>query len=229
MAVNNAMDIRYGLRLEATTIVWMVVEAVASIVAGVVAGSLLLVTFGADSIIELMSAVVLFHRLWQQYRARHADEAVLEALERRTGRISGYLLYVLCVYVVLQAVLGLTHRHQAETSFLGMAVAIAAAVGMPILARAKRRVADRINSPALHADAMETFTCGYLSWVLLAGLAANALLHWWWLDAAASLVIVPLLLREAKEAISGECGCHDESKVGVAEKSSTDCDAPDKN
>ncbi|MHB0991597.1 MAG: cation transporter [Burkholderiales bacterium] len=229
MAMNNAMDIRYGLRLEATTIVWMVVEAVVSIVAGVVAGSLLLVTFGADSIIELVSAFVLFHRLWQQYRARHADEAVLEALERRAGRISGYLLYALCVYVVLQAVWGLTHRHQAETSFLGMAVAISAAVGMPILAKAKRRVADRINSPALRADAMETFTCGYLSWVLLAGLAANALLHWWWLDAVASLVIVPILLREAKEAISGECNCHDESKVGVAEKSSTDCDAPGKN
>ena len=227
--MNNAMEIRYGLRLEATTIVWMVVEAVASIVAGVVAGSLLLVTFGADSIIELISAAVLFHRLWQQYRARHADEAVLEALERRAGRISGYLLYALCVYVVLQAIWGLTHRHQAETSFLGMAVAIAAAVAMPILAKAKRRVADRINSPALRADAMETFTCGYLSWVLLAGLAANAMLHWWWLDAAASLVIVPLLLREAKEAINGECSCRDEDRCDAAEKASADSIARGKN
>lgn len=227
--MNNAMEIRYGLRLEATSIVWMAVEAVVSIVAGVVAGSLLLVTFGADSIIELMSAVVLFHRLWQQYRARHADEAVLEALERRAGRISGYLLYALCIYVVLQAVWGLTHQHRAETSFLGMAVAIAAAVGMPILAKAKRRVADRINSPALRADAMETFTCGYLSWVLLAGLAANALLHWWWLDAAASLVIVPLLLREAKEAINGECSCRDEDRCDTAEKAGADSIARGKN
>lgn len=78
---------------------------------------------------------------------------------------------------------------------------------MPILARAKIRVADRIGSKALWADAMETFTCGFLSWVLLAGLVASALLHWWWLDSVAALVLVPLLVKEGREAISGECGC----------------------
>ncbi len=85
-----------------------------------------------------------------------------------------------------------------------------AAFGMPVLAKAKMRVADQIGSRALRADAMETFTCGYLSWVLLAGLAANAFLHWWWLDAAASLVIVPFLPKESREAITGECACHQE-------------------
>jgi divalent metal cation (Fe/Co/Zn/Cd) transporter len=200
-------DVLSGLRLEGASIAWMVTEAAVSIGAGVAAGSLLLVAFGVDSVIELLSALVLFHRLWQEYRAAHADEASLEALERRAGRIAGFLLYALCAYVVLQALWGLTHRHAAEVSFWGIGIALIAAAGMPLLARAKIHVAERIHSAALRADAMETFTCGYLSWVLLAGLLANAVFHWWWLDAAASLLIVPLLLREAREAMTGECGC----------------------
>ena len=130
-------------------------------------------------------------------------------MEQRAARIAGYLLYALSLYVVLQALYGLLHRHQAESSVWGIAVAVVAALGMPVLARAKIRIADEIGSKALRADAMETFTCGYLSWILLAGLLANSLIHWWWLDSAASLLIVPLLWREAREAVSGEgCGCH---------------------
>ena len=82
-----------------------------------------------------------------------------------------------------------------------------AALGMPILARAKIRVADQIGSKALRADAMETFTCGFLSWVLLAGLVGNALLHWWWLDSVAALMLVPFLVKEGREAIAGGCSC----------------------
>jgi divalent metal cation (Fe/Co/Zn/Cd) transporter len=204
----SVADLRWALRLETWTIAWMVVEASVSIGAGIAAGSLLLVAFGADSIIELISGCVLYWRLRHEYRGDHRSEASLEALERRTGKIAGYLLYALSAYVVAQAVWGLMRQHEAETSLLGMAVAVVAAVGMPILAKAKIRVADRIDSPALRADAMETFTCGYLSWVLLGGLVANALLHWWWLDSVASLLVVPLLLREAKEAITGHCSCH---------------------
>lgn len=110
------------------------------------------------------------HRLCQVYRTRHTDAEELEALERRAGKIAVYLLYALCAYGVVQAVWGLMRRHAAETSFWGIAVSAAAACGMPLLAKAKIRVADRIDSAALRADAMETFTCGYLSWVLLAGL-----------------------------------------------------------
>ena len=79
---------------------------------------------------------------------------------------------------------------------------------MPILAKAKLRIAAKISSRALRADAMETLTCGYLAWLLLAGLMATALLHWWWLDSAASLAIVPILVREAKEALAGEPCCN---------------------
>ena len=130
-----------------------------------------------------------------------------EQIERRTARIAGYLLLLLSVYVTVQAIVGLVNRHAAETSPIGIGVAVIAAVAMPVLARAKRRVADTINSRSLRADAMETLTCGYLSWILLVGLALNAATHWWWIDSAASLVIVPLLIREAFEAISGEQAC----------------------
>ena len=199
---------RPALRLEAITLLWMVVEASVSIGAGVVAGSLLLVAFGADSVIELISAGVLFWRLRLEAMAQPGDMETVEAVERRASRIGGYLLYVLSACVVLQALYGLTHRHHAAASWLGMAVAVVAAVGMPLLAKAKIRVADQIGSHALRADAMETFTCGYLSWVLLGGLAVNAVLHWWWLDAAASLVVVPLLVKEAREAMTGGCACY---------------------
>jgi len=196
-----------ALRLEILTIGWMLVEASASIGAGIVAGSVLLLAFGVDSVIELISASVLFHRLRKEATGAAHDGEEIEALERRAARIAGYLLYALAAYVVLQSGYGLLHRHTAETSWVGISVALVAALGMPVLARAKLRVADEIGSKALRADAMETFTCGFLSWVLLAGLAANALFHWWWLDSAAALVLVPFLMKEGREALTGECSC----------------------
>jgi len=203
-------DLRQALRLEAWTLAWMVIEAAASLGAGIVARSLLLIAFGADSVIELLSAGVLFHRFRSEYRGRQESQEALAARERRAGRIAGGLLYLLAAYVVAQAAWGLAQRQQADISPVGIAIAIVAALGMPLLARAKLRVADRIGSPALRADAMETITCGYLSWVLLGGLAANALVPCWWLDSAASLLIVPILLREAKEAATGKCDCRHE-------------------
>ena len=205
-----AARMRPALRLEAISLFWMVIEASISLRAGLASGSLLLVAFGADSVIELISAGVLFWRLRVEARVPAVDVGGIEAAERRASRIGGSLLYALSVYVVLQAGYGMIHRHHADTSGPGLIVALIAAFGMPVLARAKIRVADQIGSRALRADAMETFTCGYLSWVLLAGLTANALLHWWWLDAAASLIIVPLLIKESREAMTGECSCHKE-------------------
>lgn len=202
-----ARAMQAALRLEVLTIGWMVTEASASIGAGVVAGSVLLLAFGVDSVIELISAGVLYHRLRREADGT-ANAAEIEALEHRAARIAGYLLYALATYVVLQSGYGLLHRHMAETSGIGLAVALIAALGMPILARAKIRVADQIGSRALRADAMETFTCGFLSWVLLAGLVANALLHWWWLDSVAALVLVPFLIKEGREAMAGGCSCH---------------------
>jgi len=196
-----------ALRLEGLTLAWMVLEASVSIGAGVAAHSVLLLAFGADSIIELASAGLLYFRLSKEAHAEPADMAGIEALEQKASRIGGWLLCILALYVVLQSGYGLLHRHMAEISLPGLAVAVVAAFGMPVLAKAKLRLADEIGSKALRADAMETFTCGFLSWVLLAGLGANALLHWRWLDSVAALALVPFLIKEGWEAISGECVC----------------------
>jgi len=211
-AFNPDAALKAGLRLEAVSIGWMLIEATVAIGAGIASGSLLLMAFGADSVIELISASVLFRRLRQEALARIPnkkilDEEAIEALERQASRVAGYLLYALSLYVVVQALYGFAHRHHSETSWAGIVIAVAAAFGMPLLAQAKIRVADQIGSRALRADAMETFTCGYLSWALLAGLIVNAILHWWWLDSASALAIVPLLLKEGREAVAGECGC----------------------
>jgi divalent metal cation (Fe/Co/Zn/Cd) transporter len=204
--------IRVAVRLEALTLVWMVIEAGGSIGAGVVAHSVLLIAFGADSIIELISAGLLYFRLSKEAKSASEDMAKIEALEERISRISGWLLYALALYVILQSGFGLLHQHTAEKSYLGLAVAIGAALGMPLLAKAKLRIANEIGSRALRADAMESFTCGFLSWVLLAGLTANALLHWWWLDSVAAVGLVPFLIREGREALNGECSCQSSSE-----------------
>ena len=197
--------IRTALQLEIVTIGWMIIEASASIIAGIGARSLLLVAFGIDSGIELISGAVLFWRLKTEASGRLAGVETTKRIERKSSQIGGWLLYLLSVYVVIQAMYGLLSGHAAEKSWLGITIAIIAAGGMPFLAKAKLRIADQIGSRALRADAMETLTCGYLAWVLLAGLLTNAFVHWWWIDSVASLAIVPLLLREANEALSGSC------------------------
>ena len=197
---------RAALRLEIITIIWMVIEAAVAIGAGIIARSLLLVAFGIDSAIELASAIVVYRRF--RFEVTEELKTPLPSAndtERKTARVAGYLLFLLSAYVLLEAIFGLVTRHAAETSPIGIAIAVIAAVGMPLLARAKLRVADRIGSRSLRADAMETITCGYLAWILLAGLALNAMTHWWWIDSVASLAIVPLLIREGWEAVSGEC------------------------
>src|SRR4029079_9926850 len=125
------------------------------------------------------------------------DDASIARIERKASRIVGCLLFALAGCAVLEAVLSVLHHHSAAVSGPGLLVAVLAAVTMPILADAKLRTAEVIQSAALRADAAESITCGYLAWVLLAGLLANAALHWWWLDSVAALVLVPFLLHEA--------------------------------
>jgi divalent metal cation (Fe/Co/Zn/Cd) transporter len=178
-------------------------EAVVSVEAGLYAGSVLLIAFGADSLIELISALVLLWRLRRETSAGPDDEIAVTRIERRAASIAGVLLYILAVSVGIEAIVSLFHHHAAARSGPGLVVATMAAVGMPLLANAKLRVADQIGSRALRADAAEAITCGYLAWVLLAGLVANNVFRWWWLDGAAALILVPFLLREAREAVRG--------------------------
>lgn len=207
---DRASDVRAALRLTYLTLGWMTIEGASALWLGAASKSLLLQSFGADSAIELFSAGVLLWRLKVEAGGR-ADEARVEAVERRAARLVGYTLYGLAAFVALTSAYGLFVSHrQTDTheSVWGILIGLTAKIGMPVLAGFKLRVAARLGSRALRADAMEAITCGYLSVVLMIGLAVARLLPGlWWLDSAAALGLIPLLLKEGREAISGECAC----------------------
>jgi divalent metal cation (Fe/Co/Zn/Cd) transporter len=197
--------IREAFRLEWLTIGWMTVEAVVAIGAGVAAGSLVLLAFGLDSVIELASAGVLMWRL--SVELRHG-QAFSERAERIASRISGALLFALATYVTASAVWQLWNRTGEAFSWPGFLVALIAIPSMRYLARRKIAIADKIGSRALRADAMEAVTCGWLSFVVVVSLAAQWLVDAWWIDGVGSLAIVYFLVKEGREAWSGdECEC----------------------
>lgn len=190
-----------AFRLEWLTVGWLLIEAAAALAAGVAAGSLTLVAFGADSVIELLSAAVLIWRLTIELKRRGAFP---EAVERRAARIAGALLFALVVYLLASAGWSLATRGGQQFSLLGLAVALAALPLMILLSRAKTGIARRIGSLALRADAAESAACAYLSAVVLAGLVAQWLIGAWWVDGVTALALVPFLVREGWEAWQGD-------------------------
>ncbi|MDE3156884.1 MAG: cation transporter [Acidobacteriota bacterium] len=197
-------DLRHALRLEWLTVAWMVVEAAVALGAGLAAGSLVLEAFGADSVIELISAGVLLWRLRAELQQTGAPS---ETAERRASRIGGALLFALAAYVLAAAGLNLLAHAGQRFSAAGLAVTAAAIPVMALLARAKLRLAARLHSHALRADAVESLTCGYLSLVVCLALLAQLAIGAWWVGGVSALVIVPFLLREAREAWTGEECC----------------------
>ena len=194
--------IREALRLEWLTIGWMVIEAIVATAAGVVSGSLVLIAFGLDSVVELISAGVLVWRLSVELRDGHAFS---ESAERIASRIGGALLIMLAAYVVIAAGWNLWTRQTEEFSFPGFIVTLLAIPIMRYLARRKIELANQLGSRALRADAMESVTCGWLSVVAVVSLGAQAVSGVWWIDIVGSLAIVWLLVKEGREAWRGEC------------------------
>jgi divalent metal cation (Fe/Co/Zn/Cd) transporter len=203
----RAADVTAAIWLTYITIGWMTIEGAAALILGWASRSLLLEAFGIDSVVELFSAGLLLWRLKVEANGL-VDETRVEAVERRAARWVGYSLYALIAYVIFNSAYGLfviervTDTHE---SAWGILIGLVAKIGMPILAGYKLRVAARLNSRALRADAMEAITCGYLSIVLMVGLAATRFFGWWWLDSVAALALIPFLIREARAAIRGEC------------------------
>lgn len=195
-----------ALALEWITVGWMVVEGAVALITGIAAHSTTLVAFGADSVIELFSAFVLLWRLNVELR-RGAEFS--DVTEERAARTAGGLLFVLAAYVVVSAVWSLWTRAGESFSPLGLAVSVVAIPAMYFLAKAKIRVADGLGSRALRADAAESISCGYLSVVVVLGLLADVALHAWWVDGVTSLAIVYFLVKEAREAWSGDTCCDD--------------------
>lgn len=185
------MDLRTGLRLEYFTMAWNLVEAVIGLVAGILAGSVALVGFALDSVVEGSSGGILLWRLRAEKQG-----ANVEKVERKAVRYVAVAFFLLAGYVGYRALNSLWTQARPEDSPVGIALAIVSLIVMPILARLKLRVARKIDSRALQADSAQTRLCTYLSVVLLGGLIANALLGWWWADPIAALAIAGLAARE---------------------------------
>lgn len=199
----RARSVRRGRWLEYLTIGWNLLEAVAAIGAGLIAGSIALVGFGLDSIIEVSSGTALLWRL-------HMDAP--ESRERAESialRLVGVSFLALSAYVAFDAVKSLINREIPEASYVGIGLAALSVVAMPLLARAKRRVASEISSRALKADSRQTDICAYLSAILLVGLVLNALFGWWWADPVAALAMMPIIAKEGIEALRGKACCDD--------------------
>lgn len=179
------------------TLAWMTIEGVVALASGIASHSLTLSAFGMDSVIELVSACVLLWRLRHELRQ---GQAFSEAAEQTATRIGAMLLFLLAGYIIVGAVWSLWTRRGEEFSMLGLLVSIAAMPMMFVLASRKFAIADQLGSRALRTDAVESVTCGWLSFVVVLGLAANLLLGAWWIDAVTSLAILGFVLKEAREA-----------------------------
>ena len=195
------MLISQAFRLEWATVAWMVIEGAVAISAGVAAGSLTLAAFGLDSAIELVSAGVLIWRLTVELRH---GQAFSEGAERIASRLGGGLLFALAAFVVAGAAWSLWTRHGEAFSIPGLVVALLAMPIMTLLARRKMAHATQLGSRAMRADAVESITCGWLSLVVVVGLLADLQIGAWWVDAVTSLALVWFVVKEAREAWSGE-------------------------
>lgn len=197
---------RIGLWLVGATLAYNVLEAVIALGSGVAADSIALVGFGLDSGIEVAAAAVLLWRLWLE--ARGVERERIERAEHRVHRFVGLTFLALSLYVSGQAGWTLWTRAAPEESLVGIALASASLVVMPLVSWGKLRAAREMGSAALRAEARETLACSYLSFALLLGLAANAVAGWWWADPLAALAMVPWLVREGLEGVRAE-GCED--------------------
>lgn len=194
-----------GIRLEWFTIGWNSVEAVVAIGAGLLAGSIALVGFGLDSVIETAAGLMVLWRLRREVAGAHNDH--VEQAERVALRFVGLTFVALGAYVLYESAHKLWSREAPGESWVGIGLAVCSSIVMPVLALRKRAVARALQSRALAADAVETLVCSYLSITLLLGLGLNALAGWWWADPVAALAMLPLIFKEGVEALRGEaCG-----------------------
>jgi divalent metal cation (Fe/Co/Zn/Cd) transporter len=191
---------RRALWLEYFTVGWNIVEGVVAIVAGVIAGSVALIGFGADSAIEVASAVGLLWRL----RKAGPDAPVSEesAAEKRALYVVAATFFLLAVYITYESVTALIRHEEPLTSPVGVVLAALSLAVMPALAFAKQYVGKQMGSSALVADAKETWVCSYLSLSLLIGVGAYALLGWWWADPIGALAMLPVIVWQGWETFA---------------------------
>lgn len=188
-----------GIVIEWLSVGWIVVEAAVGIAAGIRAHSIVLVAFGIDSVVELVSASTLLWRLYVETSG--GSRRSVEAAERTASWVVGLSLLLLALYIVAASVRSFVVRESAQISLWGIGVTCVASVAMPLLAAAKKRIGRRIGSKALEADGSCSMACAYMSWITLAGVAATALFGLWWIDSVAALGLVYFVTHEGIEAL----------------------------
>jgi cation diffusion facilitator family transporter len=195
--------VRRGFFLSVLTVAWNIVEGIIAVVSGILSGSVALVGFGIDSFVESTSGVVVGWRFSYEMSGRAKEK--IEKAELWAARITGSLLLLLALYLVTDSCRRLLgFGREPGPSRTGIALTIISLIVMPILARAKLKLAGKLGSRSLRADAYETIACAWLSLTTLAGLILNAAFGWWWADPVAALVLVPLIVREGIEGLRGD-------------------------
>lgn len=191
---------RQARLLSWVSLAWMGTEGIVGIATGVVAGSIALTGFGINAFIEGFASVVI---VWRFTGSRmHSEKA-----EARAHRIVAVQFFILAPYVTYEAISKLVNGNHPDTSWLGIALVTTSAIGMPLLGRAKQRLAHQLGSGATHGEGTQNVLCGYLALAVLAGLLGNTLLGWWWLDPIAALAIAALAIREGVLSWRGESCC----------------------
>jgi divalent metal cation (Fe/Co/Zn/Cd) transporter len=201
-ALNRPQIAARGKRLEYFTIAWNSLEGLVALIAGAIAGSISLVGFGIDSLIEVTSGAAVLWRMSVDANAESRDRN-----EKLSLRIVGVCFIALAAYILFESISDLVSRKAPQHSLPGIILACVSLVVMPLLSRAKKRVGNELGSRAMKADARQTDFCVYLSALLLAGLVLNATFGWWWADPASALVMTPIVAKEGLEALKGESHC----------------------
>jgi len=207
----HSSQLARGIQIEWLSAVWMVIEALTALFAGILAHSIALVAFGADSVIELVAGGALLFRLYVE--ANGGDSERVEKAERAASWIVGIALLALAAYIVVSSAVSLFTQSHPETTTLGVGIALASSILMPFLATGKKRIGRRIGSKALVSDGSCSMVCAYMSWILLAGVAATSLLGWWWADSVAALGFVWFVVREGLEAVNEARGSDEHEEV----------------
>lgn len=193
---DRAVLVRRGLLLNYLTIGYNAVEAIVSLIAGIAAGSVSLIGFGVDSLVEVSASVAA------QWRLRaDINESRRAHTERVSKKLIGWCFLALGVYVAADSVRTLWLSDRPDRSISGIIILALSVVIMPVLARRKRNVANELSSGALRADARQTSLCAYLSAIALTGVFLNAVAGLWWADPAAALCMVPIIVKEGVEAL----------------------------
>lgn len=204
---SNVINVRKGVHIELISIIWMIIETGVAILSGIMAHSLSLVVFGADSMIELVAGIVLLWRLMIEVKGASLER--VKRAETTSSWVVGIALILLAIYIVVAAIHALWTRQGAESSPMGIGLAVISALLMIYLSKAKKRIGEEIGSKALKVDGSCSIVCAYMAIIVLIGAVLTSIFGWWWMDSIISFGLAFFVVREGMEGIQEARGVED--------------------